>query len=91
MLHTVWIPSLYRDLTAGADTVQVEGATLAEVIARVDAIYPGLASRLCDENGIRPGIAVAIDGVMSRRGLRQKLAKPSEIHFVPAMRGGSPP
>jgi hypothetical protein len=37
---------------------------------------------------LRPGIAIAIDGVLSPRGLRQRLHAPCEIHFVPAMAGG---
>ena len=34
------------------------------------------------------GIAVAVDGVIATRGLRQRLTAPSELHFVPAMAGG---
>ena len=88
MQHEIWIPALHRDITGGVDRVKVEGATVREVIDALDAQYPGLRARLCDEEGIRPSIAVAIDGVIANRGLRHKLETPSEIHFVPAMSGG---
>ncbi len=86
--HEVWIPALHRDLTGGLDRIKVEGATVNEVITALDARYPGLRARLCDEEGVRPHIAVAIDGVITRKGARHKLESPSEIHFVPAMSGG---
>lgn len=88
MQHEIWIPALHRDLTNGVDRVKVEGTSVKEVLDTLNAQFPGLRDRLCDENGIRPSIAVAIDGVVTRKGLRQKLEAPSEIHFVPAMSGG---
>lgn len=88
MQHEIWIPALHRDITNGVDRVKVEGTSVREVIDALDAQFPGIRARLCDEEGIRPSIAVAIDGVVANRGLRQKLETPSEIHFVPAMSGG---
>lgn len=88
MQHEIWIPALHRDITNGIDRIKVEGTSVNEVLNALDAQFPGLRARLCDENGIRPSIAVAIDGVVTRKGLRQKLEAPSEIHFVPAMSGG---
>lgn len=79
---------MHRDLTGGVEHIQVEGATVGEVVAALDARFPGIAARLTQEGKLRPGIVVAIDGVISSRGLRQRLAAPSEIHFVPALAGG---
>lgn len=89
MEHSVWIPALHRDLTGGQEIVTVPGATIAEVVAALDARYPGLQDRLCDGDRIRPHISVAVNGTIVRRGLLQRLTEPSEIHFVPAMSGGS--
>ena len=86
--HTIWIPPVHRDLTGGAERVQVEAATVGEVVAALDARFPGMAARLSLGGALRPGIAVAVDGVIATRGLRQRLAAPSELHFVPAMAGG---
>lgn len=88
MRHDVWIPPVHRDLTGGAECVQVEAATIGEVVAALDARFPGIAMRLTQEGKLRPGIAAAVDGVIATRGLRQRLTTPSEIHFVPAMAGG---
>ncbi|HXF65025.1 MAG TPA: MoaD/ThiS family protein [Caldilineaceae bacterium] len=88
MEHEVWIPALHRDLTGGVETVKVEGETVGEVVAALEARFPGIAERLTDDGRIRPYISVAINGVITHRGLRQRLTEPSEIHFVPALGGG---
>jgi molybdopterin synthase sulfur carrier subunit len=88
MEHEVWIPALHRDLTGGVETVKIEGETVGEVIAALEARFPGIQERLTDDGRIRPYISVAINGVITHRGLRQRLPEPSEIHFVPALGGG---
>jgi molybdopterin synthase sulfur carrier subunit len=87
-MPTVWIPSLVRDLTGGRETVTVAGATVGQVIAALDDLYPGVRERLCDANGLRPGIAVAIDTQVTRLGLSQPVGAHSEVHFLPAVAGG---
>lgn len=87
-IHTVWIPPLYRDLTGGQEIVQMSASSIGELIKGLDDRFPGIEERLCDDDRIRPHIAVSIDGEVTPRGLRQKLRQSSEIHFVPAMAGG---
>lgn len=86
--HSVWIPSLYRDLTGGEETVEVSASTVGEVIDLLEERFPGIEDRLCEDGRIRPHIAVSIDGEVTPRGRNQRLPEPSEIHFVPAMSGG---
>lgn len=88
MLHEVWIPAVHRDLTDDAETVQLEGETVGELIEQLEERYPGIKGRLCDGDRVRPHIAVAVNGTISHRGARQRLLEPSEIHFIPAMSGG---
>jgi molybdopterin synthase sulfur carrier subunit len=88
MQHQVWIPSLHRDLTDGAEIVTVDGETVGDVVAQLDARFPGMAARLCQDGRIRPYIAVSVDNEVTRRGLRQRLTQPSEIHFIPSLSGG---
>ena len=88
MQHQVWIPSLHRDLTDGAEVVTVEGETVGEVVAQLEARFPGLAARWCEDGRIRPYIAVSVNNEVTRRGLRQRLTEPSEIHFIPSLSGG---
>ncbi len=85
MQHQIWIPSLHRDLTDGAEIVTVDGETVGDVVAQLDARFPGMAARLCQDGRIRPYIAVSVDNEVTRRGLRQRLTQPSEIHFIPSL------
>ena len=88
MEHEVWIPPLHRDLTQGAEKVKIAAENVGELIANLDARFPGLAGRLTKDGRIRPNISIAINGTITHRGLHQKLREPSEIHFVPALGGG---
>lgn len=87
--HKVWIPALHRDLTGGKEIVDISGSNVGEVISGLDAQFPGIADRLCDGERIRPYISVAVNGEITRRGLRQRLREASEIHFVPSLGGGT--
>ena len=87
-MPTVWIPSLMQKLTEGKGQVEVEGDTVRAVIESLEARYPGFKNRVCDDNGIKPNLAVAIDGEISPEGLRRKVPPGSEVHFLPAMAGG---
>jgi sulfur-carrier protein len=85
---TVWIPALLRGLTGGRETVRVDGATVRQVIQALDRLYPGIQDRLCDQGGLRPGIAVAVDTQLAPLGLLQPVREGGEVHFLPAVSGG---
>ena len=85
----VWIPSLLRDLTNGQETVRVSGATVGEIIEALEQTYPGMKARLCDGPMLRRGLTVAVDTQVARLGLAQPVRDDSEIHFIPAISGGS--
>lgn len=85
----VFVPSLLRTYTHGEDKVTVAGATLRQVIRNLDAAYPGIKSKLIDEEGeVMDGMAIAIDGVTSHMGLIEPVQESTEIHFIPAIGGG---
>ena len=85
----VWIPSLMRKLTNGQEKVIVEGDTLRQVIENLDAQFPGIKDRVVFEDyRIAPGLAVAIDGVVTEDGLRAEVSPDCEIHFVTSIAGG---
>ncbi len=69
--------------------MQVSGATVRQVIEELEKLFPGIRDRLCDANGLRPGIAVAVDTQVAPLGLRQPVGEDSEVHFLPAISGGS--
>ncbi|MDX1946689.1 MAG: MoaD/ThiS family protein [Pirellulaceae bacterium] len=84
----VFIPPQLRDLTAGQAELAAEGATVRELIAALEARFPGLAARLCHEGELSRALQVAIDGQFSRRGLEAKVSASSEVHFLPVFGGG---
>jgi molybdopterin synthase sulfur carrier subunit len=84
----VMIPALLRDLTGGVSSVQVAGGTVREVIANLDALYPGVQTRLVEDGRLRPALAVIVDGEIRPQRLRQRLEEHSEVHFLPALSGG---
>jgi molybdopterin synthase sulfur carrier subunit len=85
---TVFIPSLMRSLTGDQDTVEVEGATVREIVNNLDAKYPGMKDRLVDKFRIKPNISVAVDGEVTPIGMLEKVGEGSEVHFLPAIGGG---
>jgi molybdopterin synthase sulfur carrier subunit len=87
-MAVVWIPALLRDLTGGQETVTATGTDVRQVIEALDRQFPGVKQRLCDENGLRAGVAVAVDTQVARLGLRQPVGANSEVHFLPAIAGG---
>ena len=88
LMAVVWIPSLLRDLTGGIDSVSVPGSNVRQIIEGLERLYPGIKDRLCVGDGLRSGIAVAVDTQLSRRGLLESVSENSEVHFLPAIAGG---
>ena len=87
-MATVFIPSLMQSLTAGEHQVQVEGATVRQIVNNLDVAYPGMKERLVEGNRIKPNISVAIDGEITPLGMLEKVGESSEVHFLPAISGG---
>lgn len=87
-MATVWIPSLMRGLTGGLTEVQASGQTVRELIDDLEGRYPGIRTRLVSEDRLKPNIALVVDGMSSKQGLRHPVTEASEVHFVPAMSGG---
>ncbi len=91
LCHRLWIPAIHRDLTAGREVIEVrvpQGADVGGVILAAEVLCPGLEARLVEDGRLRRGIVVAIDGEVTPRGLRTRLERASEIHFVRAAAGG---
>ncbi len=87
----VRIPTPLRKLTADQDTVSADGASLSECISSLEASYPGLKERLCDESGeIRRFVNIYVNGedVRFLQGLATSLKDGDEVSIVPAVAGG---
>ena len=88
-MPTVFLPSMMRSLAGGRDRLEVDGATVAEVIEQADKLAPGLKQRVVDGDRLRSNVAVAIDGEVGALGLLERVEPDSEIHFVAAIAGGA--
>jgi molybdopterin synthase sulfur carrier subunit len=91
MAVTVRIPTTLRPMAGGSSTVQVEGATLSEVIANLEAAHPGFADRLLDESGaLRKfvNLFVADDDVRYLDGLATATPAGTTVSIIPAVAGG---
>ena len=77
-----------RTLAGGAEQLEVPGENLRQIIAGLDAVYPGMSARLLRDGALSPGLAVSIDGAFTSRGLLGKVRPDSEIHILPAIGGG---
>ena len=86
---TVYVPTMLQGLTAGVKQVQVEASNIRQVVDRLEDLYPGIKDRLVEGGAIRSNLAVAVDGEVARMGLLEKVQESSEVHFVPAIGGGS--
>lgn len=87
-MPTVVIPPLMRKLTDGEENITLAGATVREVIDNLESRYPGMKERLCEEDRLKPGIAVYINGLLTRGSLLERVDTDAEIHFLPAIGGG---
>lgn len=90
-MPVVWIPSLMRALTDQQEQVEVAGETLREVVENLECRYPGIRGRVIEDDRIKPGLAVSVNGEITNEGLRARVAETDEIHFVIAISGGSQP
>jgi molybdopterin synthase sulfur carrier subunit len=84
----VFIPPLLRSITGDVEEVDVTAHNVRQVIEALENRFPGIRNRLCDEDGLKPGLTVAVDGNVSSLGLLQKTGEESEVHFLPAIGGG---
>ena len=85
----VWIPTRLQHNTGGQKQIQVEGTNVRQIIANLDAQYPGIEEYLCRDGDIAPGLAVIVDGDASPLGILTRVQEDSEIHFLPSIEGGS--
>lgn len=87
----VRIPTPLRGLTSGKDAIEGAEGRLAEMIEQLEARYPGLKDRLCDEGGeLRRFVNIYINGedVRFLEGLATNVSAGDEVSIVPAVAGG---
>jgi molybdopterin synthase sulfur carrier subunit len=91
MAVTVRIPTTMRPISGGSSTVSVEGSTLGDVLAALEAIHPGFQERLFDDTGaLRKfvNVFVADDDVRYLEGLDTEVPPGETVSIIPAVAGG---
>lgn len=91
MSVSVRIPTILRSYTGGAAQVSGQTGTLREVIAGLDADYPGIGGRILDEAGqLRRFINVYVgeQDVRFAQGLDTPVPAGGQVSVIPAVAGG---
>jgi molybdopterin converting factor small subunit len=91
MAVTVRVPTQLRTLSGGASEIPVEGATVGEVLAALDAAHPGFRGRLFDDDGqLRRfvNVFVADEDVRFMKGLETEVGDGTTVSIIPAVAGG---
>ncbi|GEM_PF-189830 len=85
----VFIPSALYSYTDHAAEVEGRGTTLADVLADLDARYPGIRFRVVDEQDRpREHIRFFVNGELARR-IDLPVGPNDEVHVITALSGGS--
>jgi len=90
-MPVVRIPTVLRSHTAGEARVEVDGATVREVLGGLVERFPGLSERLLDGGEVRGYVNVFVDDEDIRYlgGLDTAVAPGIELAIMPAVAGGS--
>jgi molybdopterin converting factor small subunit len=85
-MRRVLVPTHLRSYTGGAAEVPAAGATLGEVLADLEARFPGLRVRIVDEQDrIRPHIKLYIG---AEQAPNLEVAVDDDVHILAALSGG---
>ena len=91
MATRITIPTPLRRFTADESQIEVEAATINQVLEEMDKKYPGFKNRLCEENGqLKRFFNIYINGedVRFMDNLETKVPDEAEVSIIPAISGG---
>ena len=85
----VFIPSVLSDQAEGIESVDLEALTLGQLVGMLDQRYPGMGKRISDGDRLVGWLSFVVDGELAGRSFLTPIAADSEVHFIPAIAGGS--
>ncbi|MCC6170184.1 MAG: MoaD family protein [Caldilineaceae bacterium] len=88
---TVRIPAQIRRLYGSNAHEMLDAASVADLVAQLDARYPGMGERLMEPSGqLRRWVNVFVQGddVRSLQGVDTPLQRGDEVWIVPSVAGG---
>ncbi len=91
-MAVVRIPTPLRSHTAGAESVEGNGATVGDVLNDVATKHPALRERIFDGEELRRFVNVYVNNEDIRYldDLATPVADKDEVSIIPAIAGGSP-
>ncbi len=91
MAIIVRIPTPLRKLTQNLSEVEGVGSDISSIIENLEANYPGLKERICDESGnVRRFVNIYLndEDIRFRDGKVTAVKEGDEISIIPAIAGG---
>ncbi|WP_208027626.1 MoaD/ThiS family protein [Rhabdothermincola sediminis] len=91
MSVTVRVPPVFRAMTGGQAQVSVDGGTVGEVLAALDAAHPGFRDKLLDDGGALVryvNLFVDDDDVRFLQGLDTPVPDGGTVSIMQAVAGG---
>jgi len=88
LMTRVHIPAPARDLTGGEVELEIEAASVRQLVGMLEERFPGFADRVLEDGELKPGLRVAVDGHVSPMGVLARLEPDSQVHFLSAIGGG---
>jgi molybdopterin converting factor small subunit len=91
MTVSVRIPTILRGYTGGTAVVTSAPGTVRDVIAGLDAEYPGIGGRLLDDTGhLRRFVNVYVgeEDIRLAQGLDTLVPAGGQVSVIPAVAGG---
>jgi len=88
---SVRIPTQLRSLTGDAAELSVDSGTVGEVLAGLEAAYPGMGERLFNDDGTLRrfvNVFVADEDIRFLQGLDTPVTAGQTVSIVPAVAGG---
>ncbi len=87
----VHIPGPLREYTRGESDVEIEAKSVREVLDGLNAKFPGIKDRICDEHGeVRRFVNIFVneDNVTQGQGINTKMKDGDEVYILPSIAGG---
>jgi molybdopterin converting factor small subunit len=91
MAVRVLIPTPLQRLTQNQSEVMLEGGDIRDMIQNLEARFPGIKSRLCDDSGaLRRFVNLYVneEDIRFLKGEATSLKDGDEVSIIPAIAGG---
>jgi len=88
---TVKIPTPLRPITGGQSELKIEGATVGDILRKLDSQYTGFGERVLDEGkSVKRFINVFVneDNIRDKKNLETELKNGDTVSILPSIAGG---